>query len=748
MTRRWDTTSNRFSEANSTSIRMEFSITNRFDGNGRSVSWPKMWMCLSVSFIAVFGCSFYLQSATAQLVTQNKTDTVRSNTDAQIKDHQTATAINKRRAFLTKLRQSVMPATPGDLALVIEQLDQMQEAELDDAVVILGSATDKQTCNRLMTLALSRRDSLKTRRVVLIALGDHHTQLAAGTLVQVLHRRYAKELRVIAYQSLIRLTGIDNYTSDFRRWSQWWAANRKLTSQQWQQQLLANFAKRNRNTSKQLAIVQDRLLLALRQRYRAAPADQKQLVLTSMLADPLDSVRRLSLDLVRDLIVSTQLQETLSQAVLGLLNDDSANIRANSTLLLRDMKSEAAAKIIAKRLAEGKETEDIVVRAYLLMMRQLPHAEAVEPALGLLVEPSVQGEAAGAIIAAIDHNPSLLSTSQIMTAARVLRDELSKGETVLPDLPVSPQPKLVELLGRVGNEEDWNRISQWLTSKDRPVKEAAARAWVESGRSLVKLAMHADDEVIQAIVISAAISRGKEPQTLLTLSKHPPKSASLREAWGRALVAMAAVVDAESVATADRNLKQANIAVELRLQFLSAAIDKRLPKDTVNSDPKVKKPTPTRAIIDLLLMRASVRLESGNSKSATDDLERIGMFKTLTMSAKQKNQFTLIRIRAKLASADLDGVFTDAAPILKRQSGKPNPNGDPNAEAADKVLRDGLLDAILVQADKHIESKQGAMAKDILTRLRLALGDTISSDLESRISSIESKLKASETTTS
>jgi negative regulator of replication initiation len=175
--------------------------------------------------------------------------------------------------------------------------------------------------------------------------------------------------------------------------------------------------------------------------------------------------------------------------------------------------------------------------------------------------------------------------------------------------------------------------------------------------------------------------------------------------------------------------------------------------DTSDTDPQVDKPKPTSALIDLLLRRASVRLESGDGKSAADDLRRIAKFDTLKRTADQQGQFTLIQIRIKLAAADLDGVFADAAGVLKSKSdatttanGNPLPN--PAADAADKALREGLVNAILVQTEKHIESKQVAMAKDILSRLRLALGTMISNDLESRISTMERKLEATETGTS
>jgi hypothetical protein len=125
-------------------------------------------------------------------------------------------------------------------------------------------------------------------------------------------------------------------------------------------------------------------------------------------------------------------------------------------------------------------------------------------------------------------------------AARQLRRHLR-------DNP-EPAPQIVLLLGRVGDNSDWRRITQWLDSPRVEIKTAAAQAWADSpDRPLSALADRLDDPAIAPIVYTAAARRGDDGQTMKALATRRPERQGARDAWRRALVAMAARVPAEDV---------------------------------------------------------------------------------------------------------------------------------------------------------------------------------------------------------
>ena len=207
------------------------------------------------------------------------------------------------------------------------------------------------------------------------------------------------------------------------------------------------------------------------------------------------------------------------------------------------------------------------------MMAKLPRQEILGLVLRWLADPFLGGEAAGVLAAAMD--AGLLGEQQSKEAAMRVR--------MLLDNSQKPKPKFIELLGRVGGNEDWQRIAQWIASDDDAVKQTAARAWADSSRPLKGLIEYAGDPVIQPIVIAAARRRGEKPETLKGLVEHKPQQEQVVQAWRLAVVAVAGRVSpVDVVLEIDRQLAQQRESLEWRDQILSAAIDQLLPKQAIN----------------------------------------------------------------------------------------------------------------------------------------------------------------------
>lgn len=616
---------------------------------------------------------------------------------------------------------------PADFAaVVLEVAGELEPVVIDDAGEVVGRAIDAKAFKTISTIAASRAAHMQARQVATLALGYQRTHDAAAALMSLTQLSQPAPIRTAAYAALTRLTGNDDFGADRDRWAQWWSQVRPMSTMQWQDHLIANFARRSETLARQRTALQERLTTALRQRYRAVADNERSDVLIAMLADPIESVRELSLELIREIVNNGQIGAPLTAALVRRLDDGTPAIRAGAALLLRDVKDPGAADIIAQRLANRSERDFSVLRAYLLMMRREPRLAAVAPAIRLLSEPQVRSEAAGALLAAFDQSRDMLNDEQRSRVAQIVRTQLTSDEP--------PEPRFVELLGRLATAQDWLQIEDWFDHDVPSIKEAAARAWIDATppRPLAPLAQRAADPVIQAIVIPAATQRGASSETMLGLIEYKPRSEQMAAAWGRALVAMAPRLEPETVVKADARLQQQGESTDLRLQILSAAIDRLLAaSDRIGGEPAPGRLTFTLQLIDLLLARAEARLASSDFRAAITDLQRVSDLR-VDLAAKQQYRHDLTDIGARIMGNEIDQAFIKVAKYVI-----PDPKTDDAL-----LMRDRVIDLLINSADHCVTSKQIDRAGQIVTRLRGRLAPPVPLDLETRVSALETKIRA------
>lgn len=631
-----------------------------------------------------------------------------------------------RKAMVQGLRAS-RQLPEGVCESVLSLARDLDISLVEDAAEVVGRAMGEAKTDKVAKLASDPSAHLHTRLIATAALGYERTQTAAGLLMPLIEASQAPPVRAAAFVALARLTGMDDHGTDRDRWLMWWSQAKAMPAADWQKHLLANFAKRSETLARQRALLQERLITAMRQRYRAVAREEREGVLIGMLSDPLDAVRELSLDLIREIVNTEQVGSTLTAALLTRLDDTSPIVRAGATLLLRDLKNADAADIVARRLAEELETDRTVLRAYLLTMKRQPRLAAIGPSITLLGDPAVRSEAAGTLLASFDHEPPLMGTEQKLRVADFLRVQLS--------MEAIPEPRFIELIGRVGNNNDFKRIEGWLDHELDAVKEAAARTWAASNRTLAPLAQRAGDPIIQAIVIPAATQRGESADTLLALVDHRPRTEQFAIAWGRALVAMAPRVDPEAVLVADRKLMASADLSDLRLQVLSAAIGPLLLRAAATSgDVAVVNPSErqyfTLQLTDLLHARAEVRIKAGDGKAAMADLDRVTQLK-IDLATSQQHRHDLIAIHARILSNELDEAYAVVGKYL---------TSEPPAES-ELASRDQVIDLLLHCADQCATAKQLDRAGQIVSRLRAKLLRPIPLRLETRVAVVEERIK-------
>jgi len=612
------------------------------------------------------------------------------------------------------------------LALVARAQDPL----LHDAAGALSRFKDREHIRRLIKLALDRSADVHPRRGAIIALGYYRDRHVTGKLVGLLQAEEPPTVVDAAYAALAGLTGIDHF--DREQWKVWWAQHRCLSDPLWFQAIARSLADRNDRLVTRMGRIEDRLVEAQGQLYRATPQQGRAAMLITMLSDPLTPVRRLAISLCVQRLTDTEpIGPELRGALLDRFDDRDSTNRQRAALLLRDLADEAAAEAVAVRLMSGTEKDPEVLRVYLLMMAKLPRQEVLELAMRWLADPFLGGEAAGVLAAAVD--AGLLGKQRGYDAAVRVR--------MLLDNSQKPKPKFIELLGRVGGNEDWQRIAQWVASDDDAIKQTAAQAWADSPQPLQGLVRYAGDPVIQPIVIAAARRRGERPETLMALVEHKPEQEQVVQAWRLAVVAVAGRVSPIGVVLeADRRLAQLEEPLEWRDQVLSAAIDQRVPNQTAKGsshggwegskpEPGLDETTQT-AWIELLLTRAQVRLANGDVARALADYQLLEPMGDV-MNTVQRNRLGLGLVRTLLAGSDVDAAIGWVGRWLV----------DPGDSAGDEVKAQ-IAQMFLDTVDRNVATEQMDVARRVLAWLRSFVGQSGSLEIQSRIHELEQRIDA------
>jgi len=536
---------------------------------------------------------------------------------------------------------------------LIGLLGHVDEGLALDLAAALGRYDQSEVIKQLGKIAQDRNEPIARRCGAVLALGHNRTTQTAGLLMALTDPGQPEQVQQSAFKALGILTALDHYDADRQAWESWWAKNKGLWAKEWTQHLLKNFERREARRRALDHQLEDKLLESQRALYQANSPEGRPDVLVYMLRDPLVPIRQLGMDLTRQrLLDDLTFDEPLREALRGRLTDPVPSIRAEAAEHLRDLSDTKAAELIAARLGEEREQVASVLSAYLRMMARLPQALAVDPSIDLLNDQALRADAAAALAAAFD--AGLMKKSQVNRAAKLVRKYVQDGRP--------PAPQVITLMGKVGNKDDWKRIAQWVDDSDTTVKQAAAQAWADSDHPLNLLADRVDDPVIQPILIAAATRRGDQAYTLSILTTNRPQRGV--EAWRRALVALSSRVPADSVLATARHLAELGEPPQLRLEVLSAAIDR--PAETA------LKPAER---LELLLARGEARLGAGDPGASLADFQAVAASES-DLSATQKDRLGRGLIRAYLLVGQTDQAFDLAAKLLGPKDRGVSPTDD------------------------------------------------------------------------
>lgn len=599
-------------------------------------------------------------------------------------------------------------------------LTQAQEPVPVEVATALGRLNSPQVTAQLVALASDPAAGSVHRRAAIVALAFHRSQPAVECLMDLIDPHQSDPVRQAAFEALGELTGLAHYGSNIDQWQQWWRQSMSLSPQQWYAELADNIARRAGALARENLRVRERLVETHRQLHRATPQEGRQALLVNMLADSSAAIRQLAVELSVQRLVDQGpfgFGPDLVKALLAALEDPSPTIRQGSARLLRDLGDPAGAQVMVRRLISGQEQDREVLRVILRAVAETDHPvdEVIDRAMGFLSDPDLRNEAAG-VLARAAHE-GLFDEDQKNHLREQLRQQIPGSGP--------PLPKVIELLGYVGSEDDWKGIEGWIDSDDDAVKTAAARAWARSDRPLYLLAQRANVSVLQPIIIAAAAERGRNGQTLLALIEHRPDQDQIRQAWQRALVAMAGRVDPADVLHAYAILRTRNEPLELREQMLSAAITSAMPAEgSPLIDPLV--------LVDLLLHRADVRMADGKPRNALADLGLIAG-RQWSLPADQAIRLSTLTMGARLAVGDVRGAMESAEKMLVEARGG---NGDAFEQAGGRVVR-----LFLEAAQRSVDGNQPEQAQSILTQLRQIMGASLTGEQAGRVRQLEEQIR-------
>ncbi len=631
------------------------------------------------------------------------------------------------------------PQTPpaGFASALFKLLAVAQQPLLGEVAEALGRFQEDKLIQKLIDVAQNPSVAVKLRVGVILSLGYHRQQEVAGALVGLVQSDTPIAVREAAGKALVNLTGIDHYEAP-HQWTRWWAQHQRLSKLQWQEALVDYLTRRNERLSKQAQHIEDRLVEVQRQLYRMMPQADRPAMLVVMLGDPLGSVRQLAINLCVQRLIDTQpIEEPLREALRASLDDPATGNRERAALLLRDLADKSAADMIAQRLNQDPPTAPGVQRAYLLMMARLPRAAAVERALAWLNDPDVGSEAAGALTAAAGE--SLLTPDQANQAAQQLRAALREEQV--------PDPEWVELLGQVGDDQDWQRIAGWLESSHDTVKQTAAQVWGDSSQDLGVLLGYLNDPLIQQTVIAAARNRGKTAETFTTLIEHQPDQEQAAVAWEEAVVAVIGRVEHQVAWGVYPQIAQQGHPLSLQEKALTAMIDHAAlptagnvpsPNGDTKQSPTGSNGDPSKAppqaqltyLVDLLLARAGVRLKAGDTTQAMLDYQSVGSLED-TQSVEQRRRYWLGVLHVRLNQGEPQEAIGWVRSILSE-----------NPEAGDDTaLIDAVLESFLDTAQRYVAGGQADQAKQLLIEVELLLGHRASKLLQKRLVDFQQQLE-------
>ncbi len=440
------------------------------------------------------------------------------------------------------------PQEPGTTTLLDERaLKLLTETAAPDERLVVAAALGKGMADPLCGAILSRMscaatvpawaaDSLITASgtvgeteypAIAGTLGALRTRKAAWALVSMAERATTREARQAAFDGLVAITGYESAGRDAAACVSWLAAAEGWTEIEWQSTTAKNQSVRAARLAVENAATMASLLGTLRKVHISTPPDKRPALLVELLADPINDVKKLGLELAaQELASANPLSDSVSEAATVILANMSADLRRAAAAFLAQRPGPTTE--MAARTAMVSELDSNAAAELLRLVSRWPARELIGRAVGWIQVGQEIGN--GAVRdAAMEY---LWATQR-----RGLLYDAQDAVKVLTALRLVPTSKLPPagclLRSMIGTEADQREIAGLLVDGDVAQKLAAAESLVSEPQFLDAILAAAGQDVqlndvaVRGVVLHRQSLEGFAAIAALTLSRPEYRRGSL-----------------------------------------------------------------------------------------------------------------------------------------------------------------------------------------------------------------------------
>jgi hypothetical protein len=470
------------------------------------------------------------------------------------------------------------------------------------------------------------------------ALAGLRTREAAAALLG-LASKFQGSGRAGALAALADLSGRDDLAGEPEAWAALLEPTRAWSEERWFRTLAGWQAERAARLAQNGQQASSRLLETLRQVHRATPAAERPRLLATLLADPLDEVRLLGIDLaLRELSSGGTFGSEVAAGAMRLVSDPSAAVRAAAAGLLLQLSSPGAAEVAVAALATEKSPRAAGPLLKLAARVTDPGSwrGAIDRALAWIENPAgiPNGTTPGTdqVRAARD---AAVDLAWSLTRRGIMNDDADRLRVlrVLREVPLAElSPGGCHLTGLLGDSGDVARMATLLRSADAAQRYAAAETvvvWAEHLDAVVDAA-EKDPRLVEVAVRGVQLHR-QTAAGFLGIDRVTTDRPELRRA---SLTAVAEVLPAtEVMGTVD--------ALAGDPAMKEAVLSTLAKKDRIMSERASAERS--AAIADGLTRLARVRLKLDKPAEAVAALDALG---ELGASAPAADDLDVARLRA------------------------------------------------------------------------------------------------------
>lgn len=367
--------------------------------------------------------------------------------------------------------------------------------------------------------------------------------------------------------SLADLTGLPP-SDDPRAWQRWWQLNKDKPAESWLRDMVRTLTRQLSDLDQQLqqerqvnSQLAERMMDSYRKLWPGLPLEERQLRLESLMKDPLTAVRLFAIERMAILLRDDDDTMDLQQATIFLLNDVDSSVRARAAELADELEFPELQEGVAVALAA--ETEQNVVRQYLLFFAAKPSPSGLAPSLPWLANEQLREPAAQAIWSILTKNPPDKFDSQS------LRDVLSHTTRE------STLPSLERLQALVAEHQQLDEYEARLDTASIDERYAIGQGLFARGQ-YQPLIDRMQDSAIYPLAVESLMTKKGDLNSVLTLSSVAPPE-SQRSLFTSSIRRMAAQMPIDSIIDVDVILQRSeNADNELRADVLTDSLDANL----------------------------------------------------------------------------------------------------------------------------------------------------------------------------